>query len=211
MTESLDLPVASTHSALPAALDVLTPPLLIRGEEVSSYDTLLARVSATVKPADTLEEIWVRDVVDLVWDAVRLRREKAALMNACAHEGLQKILSGLEVRDSFGLAARWAARDEATVARVDALLASAGLTMDAVMAQTLCVRLGEIERIDRLTMSAEARRNIALHELERHRAHFAALLRRAAQNAENEAEDIKDAEFEVVSPPTGQTPPGAMA
>jgi hypothetical protein len=176
---------------------------------VSGYNTLLVRVSATVKPADTLEEIWVRDVVDLVWDAVRLRRQKAALMTSSAGEGLQKILFSLDAPDPYGLPKRWAARDEAAVAEVDALLAAAGLTLDAVMAQTLRVRLTDIERIDRMTMTAEARRNAALHEIERHRANFAALLRLAAQNAEGAAGPVEDAEFEVVSPQTGLTPPGA--
>jgi hypothetical protein len=35
------------------------------------------------------------------------------------------------------LAKAWAARDQNAIKRVDKLLASAGLTMDAVMAQTL--------------------------------------------------------------------------
>jgi hypothetical protein len=210
MTATHDLPTLSDPFTLPARLDCLGPAPLLQREEVSDYDTLLARVSGAVKPADVLEEIWVRDIVDLVWDAVRLRRLKVGLMTASAHEGMQKVLSGLEAPDFIGLAKRWAARDEAAVAQVDALLASAGLTMDAVMAQTLRVRIDEIERIDRMITAAEARRNTALHELARHRAHFAAVLRRAAQNVENDAEGIEDAEFEVVSQ-TGQIPPGAIA
>src|SRR5260221_998271 len=42
------------------------PPPLIDGENSAEYEELLGRVSATVKPADILEEIWVRDIVDLV-------------------------------------------------------------------------------------------------------------------------------------------------
>ena len=210
MTTTPDLPTLSEPSNLPAGLHFLGPAPLIRGEEVSGYDALLARVSSAVKPAGILEEIWVRDVVDLVWDAVRLRRLKVGLMAASAHEGMQKVLLGLDAPDFTGLAKRWAAREEDAVAEVEALLASAGLTMDAVMAQTLRVRIDEIERIDRMITAAEARRNAALHELARHRAHFAAILRRAAQDVENDAEGIADAEFEVVSQ-TGQIPPGAIA
>jgi hypothetical protein len=210
MTTTPDLPTLSEPSNFPAGLDFLGPAPLIRGEEVSGYDALLARVSSAVKPAGILEEIWVRDVVDLVWEAVRLRRLKVGLMTASAHEGMQKVLWGLDAPDFTGLAKRWAAREEDAVAEVEALLASAGLTMDAVMAQTLRVRIDEIERIDRMIMAAETRRNAALHELARHRAHFAAILRRAAQDVENDAEGIADAEFEVVSQ-TGQIPPGAIA
>jgi hypothetical protein len=41
--------------------------------------------------------------------------------------------------------------------------------MDTVMAQTLALKIDEIERIDRMTMTTEARRNAALREIERHR------------------------------------------
>ena len=56
------------------------------------------------------------------------------------------------------LARAWAARDKAAIKRVDELLASAGLTMDAVMAQTLCTYLDEFERIERMIARAQARR-----------------------------------------------------
>jgi len=69
MTTTPDLPTLSEPSHLPASLDFLGAAPLLPREEVSGYDTLLARISGAVKPADILEEIWVRDVVDLVWDA----------------------------------------------------------------------------------------------------------------------------------------------
>jgi hypothetical protein len=50
--------------------------------------------------------------------------------------------------------------------------------------------------MDRLVAAAEARRNAALREIERHRAGFAAALQRAARDAEA----VEDAEFEVVAP-----------
>jgi len=103
------------------------------------------------------------------------------------------VLLRFDLRDTIGTAKRWAARDEATMREVDALLASAGLTMDSVMAQTLRLHIDEIERIDRMVASAEARRNTALRELDRHRAELAQRLRRVT-------EEIEDAEFEVVAP-----------
>jgi hypothetical protein len=57
----------------------------------------------------------------------------------------------------------------APIKRVDKLLASAGLTMDAVMAQALSLKLDDIERIDRMIATAEGRRNAILREVDRHR------------------------------------------
>ena len=57
-----------------ARLDIFGPPPLIEGEDAAAYDELLIRISAAVKPADILEDIWVREIVDLVGSAFRLRR-----------------------------------------------------------------------------------------------------------------------------------------
>jgi hypothetical protein len=206
MTQSPDLPIPAAAN-LPAGLDHLGPAAFIPGESASGYDTLLARVSGAVKPADILEEIWTREVVDHVWEALRHRRLKASLMTACAGDGMKKVLASLGVSDVIGLAQRWFARDLATVARIDALLEAAGLGIDTVMAQTLRLHIAEIERIERLVAAAEAARNTALREIERHRAGFAATLRRAAQAAGA----IEYAEFEVVAPPIARQPADAAA
>ena len=52
----------------------------------------------------------------------------------------------------------WYANVPEARSQVDALLKQAGLSMDAVMAQTLALKLDEIERIDRMISQAEARR-----------------------------------------------------
>ena len=54
-----------------------------------------SRVSGAVKPADILEQIWVRDVVDRVCENFRRRRLKADLLAATAHESLKDILDTL--------------------------------------------------------------------------------------------------------------------
>jgi hypothetical protein len=202
-----DLPTV-TASPFAATLDLLGPAPLIPSDHAAGYGTLLAGISGTVRPTDLIEEAWVRDVVDLIFEAVRLRRLKAALMTACADEGLALVLRSLNVPGHTPeLARRWAAREFAAVARVDAALAGAGLTLDHVMAQTLRARIAEIERIDRMVAAAEARRNAALREIAHHRAHFAASLRGAAAAADT----VEDAEFEVVAPHAAQHTTGAAA
>ena len=190
MTAVLEHPLAPV-SAHPVALAFTAPAPTVPGEDASTYDDLRARIFAAVKPADILEELWVRDIVAVVWDVVRLRRFKATLLAACAQEGMAKVLHSLGETQPVGTSMRWAARDEAAVAQVNARLAAAGLTIDAVMARTFEAKMNEIEHMDRMMMAAEARRAAALRELERHRASFAQALRRAAQ-------DVEDAEFKVI-------------
>lgn len=173
-------------------LALFAPPPLLAGENSADYDELLAGISATVKPSDTVEEIWVRDLVDLVWETLRLRRFKACLLATNAHMGVYELLKTLiGVREAKALAARWWRRERLALQRVDRLLASAELTMDAVLAHTLALRIDDFDRIDRMIATAEARRSVVLREVERRRASLAQALRQAS-------EEIAGSEFEIL-------------
>jgi hypothetical protein len=171
---------------------LLGPPPIIYGEAKDVYDAFFARVQASVRPKDIVEEIWVRDVVDLVWWAQRLRRLRDNLLVAKTQEAIRAVmrpLIGLE--NALILAEGWAWREPESVEKLQSYLRQTELTMDVVMAQALQIALNDIERIDGMIMKAEARRNAALREIERHRAALADALRRAT-------ESVRDAEFTEV-------------
>src|SRR6201988_3614822 len=90
MLHQPELPITTGSSQPPATLAFLGAPPLIEGERVEAYDELLARISGALQPADILEDIWIRDIVDLVWEAFRLRRLKAQLMTARARDGMRE-------------------------------------------------------------------------------------------------------------------------
>src|SRR5258708_39147170 len=171
----------------PAALPPVPfgPAPLIEGEDAGAYDELLVRISSAVRPHDIFEEIWVRDIVDLVWEAFRLRRLKACLMTAGARkalaQGLAPVVGGTQ---ADGLARSWAARAPGAVAAVEEHLVTAGIGLEGVVAQGLCIQLHNVERIDRMIMAAEARRNAALREIDRHRATLGRQLRQVVLEAE---------------------------
>jgi hypothetical protein len=171
---------------------ILGPVTLLAGENRAAYEALLARVTAALKPADILEEIWVRDVVDLVWDALRMRRMKANLLTASAKEGMGRVLCALDVPTPWTSSKRWLARDPEAVAMVESLLAAAGLSLDSVLAQTLSAKMDDVDRIERMTMAAEGRRNAALHEIDRYRATL-------AQPARPGRDPIETAEYNVIT------------
>jgi hypothetical protein len=186
-------PLPTPAVPLPALARALGGAPLIGGDDRAGYEALLDSVTATVAPVDPLEQAWVRDVVDLIWEALRLRRLKAALMTVTAHHGMRMALVAVYPElDVFELARGWAARDLAATARADAILEAAGLGIDHVMAHTLSLHIDKIERIDRMVASAEARRAATLHEIAGYRRELAASLRGAAEAA------IAEAEFEVV-------------
>ena len=136
----------------------------------------------------------MRDIVDLIWETLRLRRLKAQLITAGAHQGLESVLKPLlGWPQNQHLAEAWARRDRTALKQVDKLLASAGLTMEAVLAETLAARLDEIERIEHMIAVTEARRAAALREIDRHRTALAEKLEHATQ--------ALDADYRDVAPP----------
>src|SRR5258708_18394516 len=84
-------PVIASAEPSAAAEPLLT--LLLENEDTAAYEEIFARISAVVKPADFLEEIWVRDLVALVWEAFRLRRLKTCLLETAAPYWLVHTLS----------------------------------------------------------------------------------------------------------------------
>jgi hypothetical protein len=197
---------------------------MLPGEDERAYAALLARVRYDVGPKDILEEFWARDVVDLLWETLRLRRMKASLVAVSTRNALVEILEPIVNGSASGdadpsdadpynldlmlkeltgarretpaqkLAAGWYRREGRAVEEVEEVLRGADLSMDVVTAVALRRSLGDVERIERMIVSAEARRNAVLREVARHRAAFAEELRRSSGS-------VRDAEFTEVGRP----------
>jgi hypothetical protein len=174
-SKSSALPNRKDSPAAPASASRLVAlfgePLLLPGENRTDFDSFCQAARDAIAPKNLIEEIFLHDFVHLAWDNLRLRRQKTGLLIAGAHKGLASLLRAFvssHVADA--LAQYWARRDQEQIKRVEAILDAAQLNMEAVMAETLSVRLEEFERVDAMTMRNEARRIAILRELEAHRA-----------------------------------------
>ena len=188
-------PSASNPSVIEHVLAVAPSPLL-PGEKATEYRALAERFIATAKPKDAIEEMLLRDVIDLTWEELRLRRMKGELLKASTRGGVYAVLDDIGHSDGGvlyrrELSERWASGDSEAQSEVASALSKAGLTIEAIMARTLDVKLDSVERLDRMLASAEARRNNALREIDRHRETLGAATRRAL-------EDPRDVEFREV-------------
>jgi hypothetical protein len=186
----------------------LPPPSLVNGEDAAAYDQLAARFTAAVAPANVIEEMWVRDVVDLVWDVMRLRRLKAGLFTVGASDGMAELLRATGLMRGMGpsrhLPGAWAGRDPEAVAIVNTHLSAAGLDVGDVAASTFAVRIHEFDRIERMLAAAEVRRAAALNAIDNRR--VAERLRAAALAAEQaDTPPIEEGEFALV-PDAGAGP-----
>jgi hypothetical protein len=146
------------------------------------------------RPKDAIEEFLIRDVIDLTWEVLRLRRVKAGILKASMSAGVQEVLDSLAHGEGqrYGytreLGQSWAAGDKGAQKEVARALKDAGLTIDEATAKTLECKIDVFERIDRMLASAEARRNNALREIDRHRDAAGAAVRQVI-------DEVEDAEF----------------
>jgi hypothetical protein len=67
-------------------------PNILEGEDAAAYDELLARICDAIKPVDTIEEMFIADVVSLEWEVLRWRRLKWTLVQATGLKALEHFL-----------------------------------------------------------------------------------------------------------------------
>jgi hypothetical protein len=127
----------------------------------------------------TIEELLARDVIELTWEILRLRRVKTGVLKASMHEGVERVMDDLGYDETYESSKAWAAGDKRAKEQVTRSLATANLSMDEVTARTLQINLETFERIERLLSGIEVRRNNALREHDRHRSACGAAIRRA--------------------------------
>jgi hypothetical protein len=153
--------------------------------------------------ADRLTEILEENVPeDQPADFARTLAQKCARNEPDAIDKVSEILdrSGQDLDDILNraqhdraeaLVQQYVQHEPDAVALVDKLLAQAGTSMDALLVNSLERDFDYIERIDRLTTVAEARRNASLREIDRRRALLGEALRRTLPEVEGEFEVIE--------------------
>src|SRR5262245_16186836 len=153
-------------------------------------------------------ELYLRHFTDCIAEQGPLARDQArmlahkwaaneldAVVNVKTELGVSELRIGDSMEDARGrkgkeLAEQYIRRKPAAVAQVEECLSGADISIHSLTIDALDYSdIGRIERIDRLGAFAENRRNAALHEIERHRAVFGEMLRRALQD--NEASHLR--------------------
>jgi hypothetical protein len=192
---SLASAVGSSAADVLDRVITIAPAPLLQGEKEADYAAIAGRIVGTSRPRDAIEEFLIRDVIDLTWEVLRLRRIKAGILRSSMDAGVNGVLeaAGYPYSERDTLSQNWVAGDMSARKKVEAILAKAGLTIDEVTAKTLESEIDVFERVDRMLASAEARRNNALREIDRHREAAGAATRKAI----GEVEDVEFREVET--------------
>ena len=160
---------------------LLGPPPIMKGEDASIYDEIEGRYSAAVQPRDVIEEMWVRDLTDLTWEVIRLRKLKAKFIDNNYQAGLNAILKRVVgIIRASALISGWATKEPAALKNVKEILNSSGFDDEAIKAETISAVLDNLERFDTMILRAESRRTSIIREIDRHRHALAIILREEA-------------------------------
>ena len=168
-------PAEQTHTLSTTNFDdlreLLGKPLLAKGETLEQYKELEESLMARLKPHDAQEYIWVKDVVDLQWELLRMRQIKIKYLNARTWQGLKIFLQERDVDtlEAQKLSKLWMENKPRALTLVKKMFTDWAVDESDILASTYMRFIENMERIDRMIIGLEARRNAALREIERHR------------------------------------------
>ncbi|WP_295843926.1 hypothetical protein [Tardiphaga sp.] len=183
---------------------ILGDPPLLAGESRDKYDGLLAAVAQSIMPRTDLDWMFVRDIADISWQILRLRRIEVAAIELVQKEiVLEHLKSTRDASDvvehaSYRIfsardeADRWA-RDPKARKKIDARLAACGISSDAVLAMAYDRAAPQLGSIHSRIAYCERQRSAILRDIERRDETYARKLG-AASDAVIDAEFSEAAE-----------------
>ena len=165
-----------------------TAPLLLT-ESKDEFNLIRDNLNDQIKPRGIIEQMYVEDVTYLVWEILRLRPSKAAIINLAFRDALTEVVMQLlrkpgeykhELKDRADDLAREWFFDLNVRKQIAELLREFDLDETALEAEAFRKSADDLEGIDRLMASAEARRDKALVCIAQYRGDFGALLRESS-------------------------------
>ena len=156
----------------------LPPSPLLIGRSRNEFVALRKALEREIGPHGIVEQLYVSDVVHLVWDILRLRRSKAGIINVAFRRVLATLLTQLlqrpeqlpsDVQDKAAALANAWFTDEKAKKQVAQILRQFQLDESAIEAEAIRDLSADLERFDRLLASLESRRNKALRGIAEYR------------------------------------------
>jgi hypothetical protein len=160
------------------------PAPILPGENPKAYKSLLDRVVTAIGPRDCIEEIWVRDLTDVVWSLFRWRRIRDACLANIVREEADEEAS--ELAEAEGKRLQGPEKEEMTKLLASALTweravalyprahqkfqeLRATLDMDDIQARVIPDNMTFIHSIESLIAPAQGRIDQIMRELHRYR------------------------------------------
>jgi hypothetical protein len=174
------------------AIDTLfSAPRLLLGESATQFETLRAELERDIEPIGAVEKIYVNDMATLMWEILRLRAFKTGIIRnvrPTALENLfeQSLSSGQPYRapehrhEAKRVADAWQ-KNSQEKQETEQLLQKHQIDENAIEAEAFRLALPDLQQLDRMLVSAEARFSNAIRNISEYRKSFA---RRVQSSAE---------------------------
>jgi hypothetical protein len=161
-------------SEIPAAVqEQWGEPPVLASEDPNRYTKLALQIANAVGPEDVIQWLLIKDVLDLTWEILRLRRVKRDLIEL----GRDRVRN--QMRDQLSKDFK----DDKQNPKLNEFF-----NTDRMTARAFLITLPDYERIDTLLSAAEGRRAATLREIDRRHDGVASRLRSAS-------DEIIDGEF----------------
>jgi len=177
--------VKNSHANFPNDLgEFLDNPPLVGDETIESYKSFLWAIVAGLNPANAIDWLYAKDVVDLSWQIRRERVVLAGIVKLMQTEVVRDLLKATvdaadplqaavyRIFNASNEAQRWAS-DPVARKEIDARLTARGHPPSSVLAQAYIRGASHIDAIDKRIASYEARRVGIVREIERRNAKLA--------------------------------------
>ena len=174
-----------TQSSDGIELTLFSKPQLLITELAEDFAALNAALMEEIKPRGIIERLYVDDVAALVWEILRLRRCKVAIVNRAFKNALSDIVYRLAGEPEMDTPERewyeaiildWFSKPEARKEVLE-LLAEFRLDEFAIEAEAIRSVFSELEVLDKMLTLQESRRNKALRSIADYRDGFAKQVR----------------------------------
>jgi hypothetical protein len=161
----------------PASSPIPLVPLLITESE-EEFNRIRQALYDQLGPVGIVEQMYADEVVDLVWQILRLKRCKAGVINLAFHQSSASILYRL-MQAGPDVAREWTPK---IAKKVEAELATYKLDGSIIIADAIKTKSCDLEPIDALLVSLETRRDKALVRIAQYRGELGAVLRRTTDH-----------------------------
>jgi hypothetical protein len=196
-----------------AVLGFLARPPLLMTENRDDFDDLLKALRREFNPKGVIEDMYVAEIAAIVWEILRLRRCKTAIINAAYFDVLKDVieqafkepqtstfqLGGLDIdsrpyteeeQEREDLRFDWF-HDKKAKTGVARKLAKFGLDESIIDARAMRSAWKDLELLDEMLISLENRRDKCLRQIEAYRQRFAERVRASAGRIiDAEREDV---------------------
>ena len=173
-----------TELSTGGALALISRPALLLTESADEFVRLQTMLALEIDPHGIIEEMHVAETTKLVWETLRLHRCKAAMINTAFRPAVETLLERVwkepgeptPYEESQELALAWFT-DPKAKEKVAEILGRFHLDETAIEAEAIKSLMPELEVLDRMLMTLEARRNRALRGIAEYRVSFAKRVR----------------------------------